>query len=328
MCSTSTINFKTLTLKRHEFDEFSSQTFKSYYRDTTISDVTIVCNDIKLIKAHKLILSSSSQVIKNLIKNSTGPSYVLKIDVSFHNMDLLIEYIYTGECEVESIQLSGFLKDVEYLHVNGLNQNDTSAENNGKIIVRNHESKSLSLSAFRSCYKDTTLSDITIMCKGNELVKAHKFVLASSSAVLEDLIISGSSHVIKLDISLQNLEIMLELLYTSEFKVKLQSLHQLQKDINDLQIEGIYIDNKKLDSELNLQPKTLSSSHVEEGKSIKIESYFIDPSGYDNHSVYKGWEPTFLIGAFGLSEELSTKVGFAFSNNCLKSQDLGFRIEI
>ena len=38
----------------------------------------------------------------------------------------------------------------------------------------------------------------------------------------------------------------------------------------------------------------------------------------------KGWEPTFLIGAFGLSEEPSTEVGFAFSNNCLKSQDLRF----
>ena len=34
----------------------------------------------------------------------------------------------------------------------------------------------------------------------------------------------------------------------------------------------------------------------------------------------------FLIRAFGLSEELSTEVGFAFSNNGLKSQDLLFRI--
>ena len=41
----------------------------------------------------------------------------------------------------------------------------------------------------------------------------------------------------------------------------------------------------------------------------------------------KGWEPTFLIRAFGLSEELSTEVGFAFSNNGLKSQDLRFRMK-
>ena len=41
----------------------------------------------------------------------------------------------------------------------------------------------------------------------------------------------------------------------------------------------------------------------------------------------KGWEPTFLIRPFGLSEELSTEVGFAFSNNCLKYQDLRFEMK-
>ena len=41
---------------------------------------------------------------------------------------------------------------------------------------------------------------------------------------------------------------------------------------------------------------------------------------------FKGWEATFLIRAFDLSEELSTEVGFAFSNNCWKSQDVRFRM--
>ena len=40
----------------------------------------------------------------------------------------------------------------------------------------------------------------------------------------------------------------------------------------------------------------------------------------------KGWEATFLIKAFCLSRELSTEVGFAFSYNGLKSQDLQFRM--
>ena len=42
---------------------------------------------------------------------------------------------------------------------------------------------------------------------------------------------------------------------------------------------------------------------------------------------WKGWEPTFFIRAFGISKELSTEVGFAFSNNCLKSEDLQFRMK-
>ena len=41
----------------------------------------------------------------------------------------------------------------------------------------------------------------------------------------------------------------------------------------------------------------------------------------------KGWEATFLIRAFCLPEELCTKVGFAFSNNGLRSQYLRLTME-
>ena len=41
----------------------------------------------------------------------------------------------------------------------------------------------------------------------------------------------------------------------------------------------------------------------------------------------KGWEATFLIRAFVLSEELYTNVGFAFFNNGLKFLDLQFRMK-
>ena len=44
-------------------------------------------------------------------------------------------------------------------------------------------------------------------------------------------------------------------------------------------------------------------------------------------SITKGWEATFLITVFGLSEELSTKLRFVFSNNGVKSQDLRFRMK-
>ena len=44
-------------------------------------------------------------------------------------------------------------------------------------------------------------------------------------------------------------------------------------------------------------------------------------------SCKKGWEATFPIRALGLSEELSTEVGCAFSSNGLKSQDLQFRMQ-
>ena len=48
---------------------------------------------------------------------------------------------------------------------------------------------------------------------------------------------------------------------------------------------------------------------------------------YALYTSHRGWEASFLIRFFGLSGELSTKVGFAFSNNDLKSQDLRFRMK-
>ena len=41
----------------------------------------------------------------------------------------------------------------------------------------------------------------------------------------------------------------------------------------------------------------------------------------------KGWALTFLMRGFGLSNKLSIKVGFAFSNKGLKSKDLRFRMK-
>ena len=79
--------------------------------------------------------------MKNLLTNNSGPSYVLKIYISSQNMELIIEYIYTGECEVESIQLSEFMKDVEYVHLNGLNLSNNSSIYSGKIVVRNQDLK-------------------------------------------------------------------------------------------------------------------------------------------------------------------------------------------
>ena len=41
----------------------------------------------------------------------------------------------------------------------------------------------------------------------------------------------------------------------------------------------------------------------------------------------KDWEATFLFSVFGLLKELSTNVGFAFSNNGSKAQDLRLRMK-
>ena len=76
---------------------------------------------------------------------------------------------------------------------------------------------------------------------------------------------------------------------------------------------------------LKVHPKKNKNSEQKPKKYLyatAFTNYFtiLDPA--PEPIIHKGWEPTFLIRAFGLSEELSTKVGFAFSNNGLKSKIL------
>ena len=92
-------------LKNKEFYNVSHQSFKSFYKNPALLDITLVCNDNKLIRAHKLILASASPHMKDLITNSSLPGHVLNINVTSQNMEIILKYIYTGESEFQEKKL-------------------------------------------------------------------------------------------------------------------------------------------------------------------------------------------------------------------------------
>ena len=89
--------------------------------------------------------------------------------------------------------------------------------------------------------------------------------------------------------------------------MKLNCLHDLQKELDNLEVEGIYINDKKHQSEQDLNrrdnipanqtrhevvnrnsntsPKTMDSRHPEDGENIKIESTLMDLSDYETQIV-------------------------------------------
>ena len=57
-------------LARNEFESYASYTFKELRNDDNFIDVTLACEDGKQIKAHKAILSTSSNVFRNILVNN------------------------------------------------------------------------------------------------------------------------------------------------------------------------------------------------------------------------------------------------------------------
>ena len=80
-----------------DFQTNTAKTFKELCNNQDFSDVTLVTEDDELVRAHKVILSSSSTFFKNVFKRyqHQNPLIYLK-DIPFKYLDLVLEFIYTG----------------------------------------------------------------------------------------------------------------------------------------------------------------------------------------------------------------------------------------
>ena len=91
-------------LARNEFESYASYTFKELRNDDNFIDVTLACEDGKQIKAHKAILSTSSNVFRNILVNNP------------HQHPLLyLKGIHSGDLEVAQEDLEQFMQTANEL---------------------------------------------------------------------------------------------------------------------------------------------------------------------------------------------------------------------
>ena len=68
------------------------------------TDVTLVSGDGFKLEAHKTVLSSSSSFFKDILIENQHPSVLLYMrGVTHKELELLLELVYTGECQVRKI---------------------------------------------------------------------------------------------------------------------------------------------------------------------------------------------------------------------------------
>ena len=64
-------------LSWNEFENCASKTVKDLLSDQDFTDVTLVCDEDKQIKAHKVILGSCSSLFANILKSNPHPHPLL-----------------------------------------------------------------------------------------------------------------------------------------------------------------------------------------------------------------------------------------------------------
>ena len=115
-------------MKWNDFQTNVCKTFSSLRKEEHLFDVTLVSDDEKHISAHKLVLSASSELFKNIIKKTphTNPMIFLS---GFKANDLLLvmDYIYQGEVQILQSDLDGFLDVAQRLKIEGLIGGDNAS---------------------------------------------------------------------------------------------------------------------------------------------------------------------------------------------------------
>ena len=90
-------------------------------------DITLACED-KQINTHKLIISSCSPVLRNILKlNQVANPLIYLGRVKDKNLQNLLNFMYQGEVNVAENDLPSFLEIAEDLNVRGLCEKNTEA---------------------------------------------------------------------------------------------------------------------------------------------------------------------------------------------------------
>jgi len=121
-----------VSLTREDFPSSVSISWQKLLKEEKFSDDTLVCEDSQQIKAHKVILSSSSVFFNNILtENHHEHPLIYMKGVKHKRLKHLIEFIYSGETCIDESEVSSFVELGKDLKVEGLD--DEEAEENPEI---------------------------------------------------------------------------------------------------------------------------------------------------------------------------------------------------
>ena len=116
-------------LASENFNKKAVGDLKELWRSKEFTDVTLVSADGFKLEAHKTVLSSSSSFFRDTLIGNQHPSVLLYMrGVTKKELEHLVEFTYTGECQVEAGELKSFLRTGKDLGIQGLLENTVGNE--------------------------------------------------------------------------------------------------------------------------------------------------------------------------------------------------------
>ena len=98
-------------LSWNTFSRHLSQLSRELHNEKYFADVTLVSDDLVQTEAHRIILSASSPLLKSLLTISPrGQTQLFLKGVKHQQLEAVLKFLYYGEVQVPSAEISEFLK--------------------------------------------------------------------------------------------------------------------------------------------------------------------------------------------------------------------------
>ena len=108
-------------LKWNDYHSNWTKSLSELRKDSDFSDVTLISDDKTKFSAHKVLLSSCSNMFKFILKENNHSSPLLYLGgVSSVNLGYILDFIYHGEINLYQEQLDSFLESAQKLEIEGL----------------------------------------------------------------------------------------------------------------------------------------------------------------------------------------------------------------
>jgi len=125
-----------LNITWSEFAESSARTCRKLWMDEAFTDVILATSDDHQISSHKVILSSCSPFFRNILLRNPHQKPLLYLkDVRHRELELILQFVYKGECQVEQENIEEFLAVGKTLKINGLKDQEESEDTREVVEV-------------------------------------------------------------------------------------------------------------------------------------------------------------------------------------------------
>ena len=178
-------------LKWNDFQDNTIKTFSRLRKEIDFFDVTLVADDQKQMMAHKVILSSCSEYLKNILKtNKHSHPLICLTGITSLDLESILDYAYHGEVQIYQEDIDKFLEIAQRLMLNGLlsdttvddQHTKTNSISEKKLIAKQETNYTLNVDTSTSnvvhaSYLDKNISHATIAVNDSSLDEIEQKIL-------------------------------------------------------------------------------------------------------------------------------------------------------